>query len=107
MPGAYCLILTTAGSQAEADRLAEVLVSSRLAACVQQLAISSTYRWQDEIHRDPEILLLVKTVDRLYPRVQAAIIANHSYEVPEIIKIPVTQGLDRYLAWIDANVLIE
>jgi periplasmic divalent cation tolerance protein len=101
------MILTTAGSQAEADRLADMLVSSRLAACVQQLAIASVYRWQGEIHRDPEILLLIKTAARLYPQVQAAILANHSYEVPEIIQIPVTQGLDRYLGWIDDNVLTE
>lgn len=107
MPEAYCMILTTAGSQAEADRLADMLVSSRLAACVQQLAIASVYRWQGEIHRDPEILLLIKTAARLYPQVQAAILANHSYEVPEIIQIPVTQGLDRYLGWIDDNVLTE
>ncbi len=107
MPEAYCMILITAGSQAEADRLAEVLVSSRLAACVQQLAIASVYRWQGEVHRDTEILLLIKTAARLYPRVQAAILANHSYEVPEIIQIPVTQGLDRYLDWIDDNVLAE
>jgi periplasmic divalent cation tolerance protein len=107
MPEAYCMILTTAGSQAEANRLADVLVSSHLAACVQQLAVASVYRWQGEIHRDPEILLLVKTAARLYPRVQAAILANHSYVVPEIIQIPVTQGLDRYLDWIESNVLAE
>ncbi len=103
-PAQYCVILTTTGSQEEADRLAELLVSRRLAACVQITSISSVYRWQGAVTREPEFLLLIKTVDRLYKNVETAILKNHSYEVPEIIQLPVTQGSDRYLEWLDQSV---
>lgn len=103
MSADYCLILTTAGSQAEAERLAELLVSQRLAACVQVIPISSTYRWQGQVHKEAEFLLLVKTRLALYAQVEAAILANHSYELPEVLQIPITAGLGRYLGWIDEN----
>jgi periplasmic divalent cation tolerance protein len=97
------MILIAAGSQAEADSLAELLVSQHLAACVQVIPISSTYRWQGKLHKEAEFLLLVKTRAALYAQVEAAILANHSYELPEVLQIPVTAGLDRYLSWIDEN----
>ena len=103
MSGPYCVILATAGSQAEADRLAEMLVSRRLAACVQVANIASCYRWKGAVTKEAEYLLLIKTVAHLYSQVEAAIVESHSYEVPEIIQLPVEQGLDRYLGWIDEN----
>jgi periplasmic divalent cation tolerance protein len=99
----FCLILTTAGSREEAERLAELLVEQRLAACAQIVSIASTYRWQGRVVKDPEFLLLVKTRAALYPQVQSAIVANHSYEIPEVIQLPIKQGLDRYLGWITEN----
>ena len=99
----YCVVLVTAGSHDEANRLAEMLVERRLAACVQVTDIASTYRWQGQVTRAAECLLLIKTAARLYLEVEAAILANHSYEVPEIVQIPIEQGLDRYLGWIDEN----
>jgi periplasmic divalent cation tolerance protein len=99
----YCVMLTTSGSQAEADRLAELLVSSRLAACVQISAIHSWYAWQGKVSHEPEYLLFIKTTADLYPDVEAALLANHSYEIPEIIQIPITRGLDLYLGWIGEN----
>ncbi len=99
----YSVILTTAGSQNEADLLAKVLVSRRLAACVQVLQIASTYRWKEKVIQEPEFLLFIKTSADLYKQVEAAILEIHSYEVPEIIQIPVARGLDRYLGWIDEN----
>jgi len=103
MMNSYCVILTTAGRRDEADRLAELLVSRRLAACVQVTSIASTYMWKGKLNKDSEYLLLVKTTADRYHEVEAAIVENHSYEIPEIIQIPVTQGLDRYLGWIDEN----
>ena len=103
MTDSFCVILTTAGSRDEADRLAEILVSRRLAACVQIASIASTYMWKGKVNKDSEFLLLVKTAADLYHEVEAAIVENHSYEIPEVIQIPVTQGLDRYLGWIDGN----
>ncbi len=99
----YCMILTTTGSKDEADRLAEMLVSRRLAACVQIVNIASCYMWQGKITRNAEWLLLIKTAAHLYPEVEKAIVENHSFEIPEIIQVPIVQGLDRYLGWIDEN----
>ncbi len=101
----YCVILSTAGSREEADRLAEMLVSRRLAACVQITEIASCYWWEGKVTKENECLLLVKTAARLYGAVEAAIVENHSYAVPEIIQIPIAQGLGRYLAWIGENTL--
>ncbi len=107
MPDPYCVILTTTGSQDQADRIAELLVSQRLAACVQITSIASWYRWKGQVTKDSEYLLLIKTAAYLYSAVEAAIIENHSYEVPEIVQIPIAQGLDRYLGWISENTRIE
>ena len=103
MPDSHCVILSTTGSREEADRLAELLVSRKLAACVQISAISSVYMWQGELHRDTEFLLLIKTAASRYAEIETAIVKNHSYEVPEIVQLPVQQGLPAYLDWISEN----
>lgn len=103
MAETHCTMLTTAGSQEEANRLAELLVTQRLAACVQITPIHSWYTWQGKVTHEPEYLLLIKTTAVRYPDVQAALLANHSYETPEIVQLPITRGLDRYLGWIDEN----
>ena len=100
MNDAYSVILTTTGSADEAQRLAEVLVSRKLAACVQTVPIASTYRWKEELQHDQEFLLLIKTASTLYARVEAAILEVHSYEVPEIVQLPIARGLPAYLTWI-------
>jgi periplasmic divalent cation tolerance protein len=103
MPESYCIILTTAGSREEADQLAEMLISRKLAACVQVTGVSSFYMWKSELRREPEHLLLIKTLAARYAEIEAAILENHSYEVPEIIQLPVQRGFDRYLRWIDES----
>jgi len=103
MTKSYDIILTTTGSKEEADRLAEMLVSRQLAACVQVINIGSTYMWQGKITQEAEFLLLIKTASHLYSEVEKIIVENHSYEIPEIIQIPIVQGLPAYLARIDEN----
>ncbi|MCS7177988.1 MAG: divalent-cation tolerance protein CutA [Anaerolineae bacterium] len=100
-----CIVLTTTGTEGEAQRLAEGLVAERLAACVQVLSVTSTYIWQGQLHRDPEWLLLIKTPAARYSDVEAYIREHHSYEVPEIIQVPIQQGLAAYLAWVEAMTL--
>ena len=97
----YCVILTTCGSKKEAENLARLLIERRLAACVQTTAISSFYEWKGNLNRDEEELLLIKTRYAQYGKVEQAIVDNHSYEVPEIIAIPIVGGLGEYLVWID------
>lgn len=103
MDHTYCMILTTASSQDEADHLADILVRNSLAACVQSCAITSTYRWQAAVHTEPEWLLLIKTKTGLYAQVEAALREHHTYEIPEIICLPIAQGSAPYLAWIKDN----
>lgn len=103
MSDPYCVILTTTGNLEEANRLSELLVSRRLAACVQISNIQSCYLWKGKVINEPEHLLLIKTMTHLYHAVEKAIVENHSYEIPEIVQLPVTQGLDRYLGWIEES----
>lgn len=97
----YVQVLTTAGSEEEAQRLSSALVERRLAACVQVVGpVSSRYRWQGEIEEATEWQCVAKTEARLYPRVEAAIREAHSYDEPEILATPVVAGSAGYLKWV-------
>ena len=101
----YVQVLTTAGSEEEAGRIASLLVERRLAACVQVLGpIVSRYRWQGAIEEEREWQCLAKTTRAAYEAVEGAIREVHSYEEPEIVATPIVAGSAGYLAWIDANV---
>lgn len=99
--GDHVEIQVTCGSTEEADTIADALVERRLAACVQQLPIRSTYRWEGAVQHDDEILLLVKTRAARFDDVAAAVRELHSYDVPAITAVPIARGSDDYLAWID------
>ena len=99
-PEDYAIVLVTAGSAAEAERLAGALVESRLAACVSLAPIRSIYRWQDQIQAEPEWQLTIKTQRSHFPALEAKIRALHSYEVPEILAIPLVAGSAAYLNWL-------
>jgi periplasmic divalent cation tolerance protein len=94
------VVITTTGTEGEAKAITDVLLDERLAACVQRIPISSSYLWRGERHDETELMLLIKTRAVLYRRVEACVKANHSYEVPEIIRMPITDGLPEYLQWI-------
>jgi periplasmic divalent cation tolerance protein len=98
-------VLTTAGSEEEAGRIASALVERRLAACVQVVGpIVSRYRWQGAVEEEREWQCLAKTTGAAYERVEAAIRELHSYEEPEIVATPIVAGSSGYLAWIEENV---
>ena len=98
----HCLIFITAGSKEEAEKISRGLVESKLAFCVSTLPkVQSTYYWKDKIHVDKEFLLIVKTRQDQYEALEAWVKNNHSYEVPEIIVLPIEQGLPSYLNGID------
>ncbi len=99
----HALVLTTTGREEAAEELAEKIVASGFGACVQVLPIRSFYKWKGETCRDREWLLLVKTRAGLFSELEEFIRANHSYEVPEIVQLPIGRGFSRYLAWIDEN----
>ncbi|WP_164920728.1 divalent-cation tolerance protein CutA [Thermosynechococcus vestitus] len=96
----YCVVIVTTATEAEALSLADHLVAEHLAACVQILPIQSIYRWQGAVHRDPEWQLLIKTPIALFEPVRDRLLALHSYEVPEIIALPIIAGSPAYLNWI-------
>lgn len=99
-PDTACVVLTTTSSREEARRLAGRLVENRLAACVQILPIESVYAWKGAIQNDEEVLLLIKTRTELYAPLEAFIKEVHSYEVPEILRLPVEAVSESYLRWI-------
>ena len=98
----HCVIFITAGSKEEAEKISRGLVESKLAFCVSTLPkVQSTYYWEDKIHVDKEFLLIVKTRQDQYEALETWVKNNHSYEVPEIIALPIEQGLPAYLNGID------
>lgn len=94
------VVLSTCASAEEAQRLARALVEKRLAACVNVLpGVRSVYRWQDAIEDQEELLLVIKTNRTLLEELRDEIERLHSYEVPEVIALPIVDGSERYLAW--------
>jgi periplasmic divalent cation tolerance protein len=97
----YLQVLTTAGSEDEAERISAALVERRLAACVQVLGpIASRYRWQGEIETAEEWMCVAKTEASRYAELEAAIRDLHSYDEPEIVATPIVAGSQGYLDWI-------
>jgi periplasmic divalent cation tolerance protein len=96
----YGVVLVTAGSQQEASAIATSLVKSQLAACVSLMPIHSIYTWQGELHQEQEWQLLIKTDLSKFQTLEAKIRELHSYEVPEIIALPILAGSRPYLNWI-------
>ena len=97
------IVLTTCPNAAEAKQLASGLVESQLAACVQLKAISSIYHWQGELQQDEEIQLMIKTTQERYLAIEQYIKQQHSYELPEIIALPIHTGSAEYLQWLNSR----
>ena len=95
------LVITNLPDRGTAQRVAQALIESRAAACVNVLAeCVSVYRWQGKIETANEVPLLIKTTRAAYPRLEAAIRQQHPYELPEIIAVSVNAGLPGYLQWV-------
>jgi periplasmic divalent cation tolerance protein len=99
------LVLTTLPERAAAEALARELLAARLAACIHVGApVRSLYHWRGQIEMADETPLAIKTRAELYPMVQAAILASHPYELPEIVAVRISDGLPGYLDWIAAEI---
>ena len=95
------LVLSTCSSAEEAEKIARTLVEARVAACVNIVpGMRSIYRWKGAIEDASEVLLLIKTRLERLPEVETLIRRTHSYELPEIVVLPVESGLPAYLGWI-------
>ena len=101
MEDGFSMIITTCPDKECSKKIAWILVDRRLAACVQILPIESIYVWQGKVCEDSEVALFIKSKPDLFEKVAAAIAESHPYELPEIIQLPITDGLPGYLRWID------
>jgi periplasmic divalent cation tolerance protein len=96
------VVLTTCDSEKQASDLARSLVEQHHAACVNILpGVRSIYRWKDQVEDGSEWLLVIKSRRDHFPALRAAIEKLHTYEVPELIALPVVEGSEPYLAWLD------
>lgn len=96
------LVLCTCPDQTTAQTIANALVDQQLAACVNILpGLTSVYQWQGQRETAQEHLLMAKTTNEAYEALEQAITALHPYELPEVIAVPILQGLDAYLRWIE------
>jgi periplasmic divalent cation tolerance protein len=98
------VVLNTCGSEAEAERLARLLIDQRLAACVSIVPrVRSFYRWKGAVESSDECLLLIKSSRPLLEQLRAVLEKAHTYEVPEVLALPVVAGAAPYLDWLQAN----
>ncbi|MBU6420759.1 MAG: divalent-cation tolerance protein CutA [Gammaproteobacteria bacterium] len=101
MPENHIVVLSTAPDQKSAENIAAALVEQRLAACVNLLpGVTSIYRWKDEVKREPECLLLIKTSADRFEALRQRLRELHPYELPEIIALAIGAGDPDYLAWL-------
>ena len=100
----YIVVHVSCGNGQQAQDIAQAVIAERLTACVQTLPIQSIYSWQGEVEEEGEYLLMMKTRIELYERLQSLIVELHDYDVPQIIALPILQGLPEYLQWIDDSV---
>jgi periplasmic divalent cation tolerance protein len=106
--GKYIQVSTTVEKKEDAERIARTLVETRMAACVQVIGpIRSTYWWKGKVEEAGEWLCMMKTREELYPDLEASLRALHPYEVPEIVAVPVVEGSEPYLRWIDEETKTE
>jgi periplasmic divalent cation tolerance protein len=100
------IVLVTVRTLSEGRRLARTVVKKRLAACVNVLLspVNSIYRWKEKVEVTHEYYLIIKTTDRCYPELEREIVKLHSYDVPEIVALPISAGLPEYLTWLRAAV---
>lgn len=102
-----CVVMTTLPSREAAETLARSVLEARLAACVQIQAIDSFYWWDGKISSEPELLVYFKTTAERYAALEQAIRNEHPYDTPEIIRLAVDGGAERYLAWVARETTLQ
>lgn len=95
------VVLITVGSREAGESLAESLVEERLAACGNVIpGVVSVYRWEGEMHRDPEALLILKTTSGCLSLLISRVRELHDYDVPEVLALPIVGGMEEYMEWV-------
>lgn len=104
----FIIIFVTAASKKEAKQIISALIKKRLVACGNILdGVDSTFIWRGKVDSAKEVLIILKTKKNLFKKVASEIKRLHSYEVPEIIAMPIVEGGKKYLEWINENVQIS
>ncbi len=99
------IVLVTAASNQEAASLSETLVTEHLAACVNMVSnVQSVYWWDGKLNQDSEVLLIIKTTDQQYEKLESRIKQLHSYATPEVIALRIERGSTAYLEWLRQSV---
>ncbi len=99
------IIQTTCSSKEEAKKIAKVLIVEKLAACVQMYEIDSFYNWNNQFCCDNETLLNIKTIKANFEKIKSKILELHSYDLPEIIQLDITNASEEYLKFIKGNTI--
>ena len=99
----HILVMITAPNDKEATMISQTLLDEKLIACANRFPVNSIYRWQGKVEDDSEVMLLCKSLEKNLDEIIARVKELHSYEVPEIIAIPIIGGSEDYLAWVDEN----
>jgi periplasmic divalent cation tolerance protein len=106
MPNDFLLVLCTFSDVAEAKICAKALVKQNLAGCVNLITgVTSFYQWEGELKEDTECLLVIKTTQANYETAESFLKANHSYDTPEIIAVPIVKGSTDYLNWLNDAII--
>lgn len=101
----YIIVLTTALSKKEAEKISEILLKKKLCACVNIIeGVNSIFWWKGKLDKAKEKLLVIKTKKSFFKKIEKEILKNHSYDVPEIIAISIVAGNKNYLEWIDKSI---
>ena len=104
MKNKYCIVNINCPNEEIADKIANSLVTNKLASCVQIVQTwKSIYLWEWKIEKENEILIIVKTKLDLFDKIKKKVLENHPYDVPEIIALPIIEGNKEYLDWIDES----
>lgn len=102
----YCIINCTTSSKVNALEISEYLIENKLAACVNIIpGIVSVYKWEGKIVEGQEFLMIIKTKQRLFKKVEKAICERHEYQLPEIVATPIIKGNKDYLKWLKSETI--
>ncbi len=108
LSGGWILVFITASNHREAEELSRSIINERLAACINIIDnVRSLYRWMGRVEDSRESLMIIKTRIEKMPRLIKLVKEKHSYEVPEIIAVPILAGSPEYLRWLDENTLMK
>jgi periplasmic divalent cation tolerance protein len=108
LQGTHIIVMVTTASKQEAEKIAQQLIKERLIACANITApVSSFFHWAGKIEKAEEYLILMKSRKNLFKKLAETVKALHTYEVPEIIALPIIEGSEAYLTWLDSCLAVK